>query len=63
MDDKDWCVQYLDDKKKCSDIAKDKIASYCNMCGYCLGQWLYYGGIYIIFRELFLVAYCRAHIP
>ena len=35
--DKDWCVKYLDDKTKCSDIAKDKIASYCNMCGYCLG--------------------------
>ena len=43
-DDKDLCVQYLDDKKKCSDISKDKIASYCNMCGYCLGQWLYFWG-------------------
>jgi len=34
--DIEWCNKYLDDRKKCSDIEKDPIASYCNECGNCL---------------------------
>lgn len=34
-DDKDWCEEYLDNKKKCDDV-DDNIVDYCTECGFCL---------------------------